>query len=348
MTHKLKYTNFDDNERELLFKYLVQGKTQTFIAEVLNRDPSTVSREIRRDGMTRKSYSPIKASLYAKRKALKRKKKIKLSSDSALTSHVLESLKKRWSPQLTSQMLKRDDTITDTVSHETIYQFIYHMKDLKTKKEIVSHLRRRRSKRKTHKRSTKERTTIRDYKSIHMRPAIAKTREEPGHWEGDLIIGKDHKSAIGTLVDRTTRQVIMVSFKHGYTTKDVVLGFAAAFALLPSHLKKSLTYDRGTEMCGHKKFTELTGIDVYFADPYSPWQRGTNENTNGLIRDYFPKKTDFREIDDRFIKQVELELNQRPRKCLDYSSPEEVFSWFLVNPGRDIHDFLQSQISLVV
>ena len=165
---------------------------------------------------------------------------------------------------------------------------------------------------------------IQDIISISERPQEAEDRIAPGHWEGDLIVGKEHKSALGTLVERTTRLTLLVPLK-GKDAFAVRKAFAREFKRIPSQFKKTLTYDRGSEMSQHKLFTKDTKIQVYFADPYSPWQRGTNENTNGLIRQYFPKGTDFREVSPRMIRRAEERLNSRPRKALNYYTPSEKF-----------------------
>lgn len=333
MTQK-QYSRFSIEEREILHKRLAEKKKQREIAEELSRSKSVISREIRRAGMTRKTYSPIKAERDAAQQSLKRKKKSKLTEDQPLATFVEEKLKVKWSPEQISGVLKNfPPNSTACVSHESIYRYIYSIEDQEHKTALVNCLRRSRKRRRRRKKGSKKRTSIRDLTSIHARPEEVHSREVVGHWEGDLIIGKDHKSAIGTLVERTTRLTIIVSFQGGISTTKVVHGFAAALGVLPPHMKKSLTYDRGTEMSNHKKFTEITGIPVYFADPYCSWQRGTNENTNGLIRAYFPKGTDFRVIDDEALLMAQNELNIRPRKCLNFCTPSEMFDWFTENSG---------------
>lgn len=177
------------------------------------------------------------------------------------------------------------------------------------------------------------RQRIEDIISISERPKEVEQRIVPGHWEGDLIVGKNHKSAIGTLVERTTRMTLLVPLKakNAFAVREA---FAKAFKRVPLGFRKTLTYDRGTEMSEHKLFTEKTKIQVYFADPYSPWQRGTNENTNGLIRQYFPKGIDFKEVSNATIREVERRLNSRPRKKLKFYTPAEKFYELLT--GRKI------------
>ncbi len=345
-----KYKKLTIEEREILFKRLSEGKQQNFIAKELCRDPSCISREIRRAGMNRRTYRPSVAEKNAKQQSLKRRRKYKLLENNDLASIIEDKLKQRWSPEQISGFFKLrfPHTLYMHVSHETIYRYIYSIEDKEHRESLINCLRQSRKRRRPRKRKGSKRTTIRDLVSIHSRPSEIEFREEPGHWEGDLIIGKDHKSAIGTLVERTTRYTIIVPFQNSHTTKEVTLGFAAALGILPSHMKKSLTYDRGTEMAGHKRFTEITGIPVFFADPYSPYQRGTNENTNGLIRDYLPKGTDFILVPDPTIKYIEKDLNLRPRKTLIFFNPNEIFTWFVNNPGKDIHAYFESQYRLVI
>ena len=335
------YSRLSIDEREILYKSLAEGKKQKDIAKALNRDPSTISREIRRDGMNRSTYRPSNAEKDFKRESLKRRRKYKLVEDQELAKIIEDKIKLKWSPEQISGALKKrfPNSTYMHVSHETIYRYIYSIEAKEHRESLVNGLRRSRKRRRSRKKRTGKRTTIRNLVSIHKRPDEVESRETPGHWEGDLVIGKDHKSAIGTLVERTTRFTIIVSFQGSHSTKDVCQAFAAALGVLPSHMKKSLTYDRGTEMAGHQWFTEITGIPVFFADPYCSWQRGTNENTNGLIRDYLPKKTDFRVVTDQRLFDIQDTLNHRPRKTLDFCHPGEMFQWFCQNEGGTTHDF---------
>ena len=210
------------------------------------------------------------------------------------------------------------------ISHESIYQYLYCLPRGELKKELMKGLRQERKMRLDHKAIHARRQRIQDIISISERPKEVEDRIIPGHWEGDLIVGKLHNSAIGTLVERTTRLTLLVPL----IDKDAVSvskAFALAFKRIPKQFAKTLTYDRGTEMAQHKEFTRKTKIQVYFADPHSPWQRGTNENTNGLIRQYFPKGTDFKTIPLSAIKEAERRLNSRPRKALGFYTPSERF-----------------------
>ncbi len=242
---------------------------------------------------------------------------------------VQAKLRLKWSPEQIAQHLKA--TYADTtmnVSHETIYTYLYTLPRGVLRKELIQQLRQGERGRQRRKRDTDRRGQIPNMLSIHERPAEVADRCVPGHWESDLIIGKDHASAIGTLVERTTRTTILVPLK----AKDAVSvrhAFAQTVKRLPKEVFKSITHDRGSEMSQHELFTKQTKVQIYFADPQSPWQRGTNENTNGLIRQYFPKGTDFNLISKAELKRVQTELNQRPRETLNWQTPEESFARLL-------------------
>jgi len=214
------------------------------------------------------------------------------------------------------------------ISHEEIYQHIYVLPRGELKRTLIQALRQEHAYR--HKQSTTKpaetRGRIADMLSIEERPVEVEDRTVPGHWEGDLILGKNKGSALGTLVERTTRYTILVPLGHKKDAETVRESFAAAFCCLPVELKRSLTYDQGKEMSEHQRFTIDTGIKVYFAHPSSPWERGTNENTNGLIRQYFPKGTDFTKISASEIQRVQGLLNDRPRAVLNYLKPDEVIN----------------------
>jgi IS30 family transposase len=216
------------------------------------------------------------------------------------------------------------------VSHETIYFYIYLHSKKSLKDELIKNLRQKRKHRGTRFSDKVKDVKINDRVSIDERPAEVFGREIPGHWEGDLIIGKDHGSAIGTLVERSTRAVILVHLENKQA-ETVRKAFEAEFRKLPTLMKKSLTYDNGTEMAQHKLFTKNTKVQVYFTHPYSPWERPTNENTNGLLRDYFPKGTDLSVHSKTQLKKVQRELNERPRKVLGGDSPAEVFKRMILD-----------------
>jgi IS30 family transposase len=234
-----------------------------------------------------------------------------------LYSFIVEKLKLRWSPQQISMELKKRYPTKKYMqaSHETIYTYLYMLPKGELRKELISYLRQKKRLRKNRKLATDARGKIADMISIHERPKEVEDRIIPGHWEGDLIMGKDHKSAIGTIVERTTRTVILVPLK-AKDAPSVRKAFAKELKTLPSQMTVTLTYDRGKEMSEHKLFTKETNMQVYFCDPHSPWQRGTNENTNMLIRDFFPKQTDFSKFTRKEIKHVQKLLNERPEKRL--------------------------------
>lgn len=309
-------------ERELIFKLLSEKKSISTIAFKLNRHISSIYREI--DRLPQGNYSPTEAHLQALNKSKNSKKKEKLQNKE-LHDYVLGKLYNYWSPEQISKRLLIDypDNNSMRVSHETIYRFIYKIKDFEEKRKIIRCLRQRKKKRYSRKGKKRKRTNIVNLISIRKRPKECEEREELGHWEGDLIIGKDHKTAIGTLVERTLRYTLIVPLIAKKDTVTTVISFAKAFECFPDSLKKSLTYDRGTEMAWHEVFTKKTGIKVYFADPHSPWQRGTNENTNGLIRQFFPKKTDFSKYTEQDFQKVQELLNNRPKKVLGFMTPKE-------------------------
>lgn len=308
-------------ERETLFKLLAQKIPIVEIAKFLNRHRSTIYKEINRIPC---AYSPSVAQNDANLKSMNSKKNIKLQNEE-LQKFVKTKIFEYWSPEQISGRLKllypNDQKMK--VSTEAIYQFIYNLENDVEKINLITHLRRKKKKRHSRKNKNEKRGKIPNIKSIHERPKSVETRNDLGHWEGDLIIGKDHKSAIGTLVERKTRFTIIVSLPNGKKSETVVNAFIDEFKQLPLGLKKSLTYDRGTEMSYHSRLTTQTGVIVYFADPHSPWQRGSNENTNGLIRSFFPKGTDFSNYSKKAFEKAQNFLNNRPRKVLKYLTPNE-------------------------
>jgi IS30 family transposase len=217
-----------------------------------------------------------------------------------------------------------------SVSHETIYQYIYVQAKGELKKELISMLRQHKPKRQKRGMELEKRGTIPDMISIEQRPAEVADRSVPGHWEGDLIVGKDHKSALGTLVERSTRYLLLVHLE-GKDAESVRKAFAKKLQSMPRDLKRSLTYDRGKEMAQHKQFTVSTKMQVYFCHPHSPWQRGTNENTNGLVRDFFPKGTDFTKVSKQEVSKIQRWINERPRETLNDKTPIEAIKELLSN-----------------
>jgi len=322
------YTQLNHYEREQIAILWARRLSSTEIGRRLGRDPSTIRRERKRLG-PRTPYSPLRAQHHAeKRQKIPRTKK-KLST-ALLSTIVEEKLRLQWSPEQIAHFLKKQyaGDITMQVSHETIYTYLYTLPRGSLRKELIAQLRQGARGRQRRKRDTDRRGQLPNMLSIHERPREVADRCVPGHWESDLIVGKNHNSAIGTLVERTTRTTILVPLK----AKDAVSvrrAFAQTVKRLPKEVFKSITHDRGSEMAQHELFTRDTKVQIYFADPQSPWQRGTNENTNGLIRQYFPKGTDFNHVSTAELKRVQTLLNQRPRKTLNWETPEESFARLL-------------------
>jgi len=322
----MKYSRMTIEEREQIFALVNQGKTNRQIAEAVNRAHTTISKELRRCG-TKFEYSPSKAHKQARGKDPFRGRKRIIDFRPEVFREVLEQLFVKHSPEQISKSLKKEhaDEPLRWISHESIYRYIYAFPRGELRKLFTSFLRSRRRHRKDRSKVHSRRGQIPDATPISERPKEVEDRKVPGHWEGDLIIGKNHKSALGTLVERTTRLVILVPIKGTKDAKTVREAFAEVLNEIDPAVRLSMTYDRGTEMAEHRALTEATGVKVYFADPSSPWQRGTNENTNGLIRQYFPKKTDFSKVTIEEIKFAQNELNERPRKVLDWDTPKKAF-----------------------
>lgn len=313
-------------EREEISRALVTGHSIRSIAARIGRAPSTVSREIKRNG-GQASYRASQADSAACERA-HRPKRCKLAQNRALAGIVAEKLRALWSPEQIAGWLKHTYPGDESrhVSHETIYRTLFIQARGALKKELLEHLRRTRPMRRSrhYTQKTEIHGRIIDAISISERPASAEDRAVPGHWEGDLLIGS-HNSQIATLVERQTRYVMLVKVPTK-DTQTVVNALVKNARKLPQELYKSLTWDRGTEMHGHKQFTLATDVKVYFCDPKSPWQRGTNENTNGLLRQYLPKGIDVSTYSQAKLNGVARQLNERPRKTLGYRTPAEMFS----------------------
>lgn len=319
-------------EREEISRALAVGQSIRQIALRLERAPSTVSREINRNG-GRRSYRANQAEQAAWERA-SRPKPCRLAQLPKLAQLVAEKLQIQWPPEQIAGWLKRTyPDATYQVSHETIYRSLFIQARGALKKELLEHLRRSRAMRRSrhHTQKTENHGRISDTLSISERPAVAEDRAVPGHWEGDLLCGSKN-SQIATLVERRSRYVMLVKVK-GKDTETVVNALIENAQRLPQELYRSLTWDRGKEMAGHKRFTLATDIQVYFCDPQNPWQRGTNENTNGLLRQYFPKGTDLSLYSQDELDQVARQLNERPRKTLGYSTPVECFNHAVASTG---------------
>lgn len=319
------------NEREEISRCLAQGKSFREIARVISRHVSTVSREVKQAGMNKYTYRAARSDRRAVRNAGKRKKgKHKLGTNRQLWEYVQDKLALRWSPEQIARSLKKlyPDGQAMRISHEAIYTYLYVLPRGELKKRMLEMLRRERKRRHKRKNAGKIERKLEDMISIEERPAEVADRTVPGHWEGDLLIGRNRQSALGSLVERTTRFVALVPLRDR-TAEEVRKAFAREMKSLPAQLKRSLTYDQGREMAEHKLFTRDTNMRVYFAHPASPWERGTNENTNGLIRQFFPKGTNFNKVTRKEIKDVQDMLNGRPRETLNWENPSEVIQQVL-------------------
>jgi len=320
-------------EREEISRAMMAGHSIRSVATHLGRAPSTISREINRNG-GRGWYRANGADQAAWDRA-RRPKICKLAENRRLANIVAGKLQGLWSPQQIAGWLNltypEDENYR--VSHETIYRSLYIQARGALKKELLQHLRRTRAMRRSrhHTQKTETHGRITDTVSISERPATVEDRAVPGHWEGDLLFGNS-TSQIATLVERHTRYVMLVKVA-GKDTETVINALIKNARKLPQELYKSLTWDRGKEMAAHKRFTLATDIKVYFCDPHSPWQRGSNENTNGLLRQYFPKGTDISNYSQAHLNAVARKLNGRPRKTLNYATPAERFSQSVATTG---------------
>lgn len=312
-------------EREEISRGLAAKDSCRQIARRLGRAPSTISREVVASGI-RGPYRAWRADAQAERRAT-RPKTAKLVTVPRLRAEVERGLHQLWSPQQIAARLIKDfpDDLEMRVSHETIYQSLFVQGRGALRKELTHSLRRGRAHRRPLQRLSKP-GQLRDMVLISDRPAEVADRAVPGHWEGDLILGAHAQSAIGTLVERQTRFVMLVPLLDGRLAEDVKKALMKAIRKLPAHLRRSLTWDRGKEMAAHVPFTVATGVQVYFCDPHSPWQRGTNENTNGLLRQYFPTHTDFSHFTQRQLNTIAAQLNGRPRQTLGWQTPAEAFA----------------------
>jgi len=312
-------------EREEISRGLADRESARSIALRLGRAPSTIIREITAGG-GRESYR----AWAAQHQAMQRRRRpmpAKLATCTKLRREVEAGLNKRWSPEQISKRLCEDHPANPEmrVSHETIYQSLFVQARGALRKELTECLRTGRTLRRPQARA-EQRGRIRDMVMISERPAEVEDRAVPGHWEGDLILGKAGRSAIATLVERTTRTVLLMALPGDHSAERVKEALVAKIQTLPEFLRASITWDQGREMAQHLAFSVATDVAVYFCDPHSPWQRGSNENTNGLLRQYFPKGTDLSVHSQAYLDSVAAELNDRPRKTLGWRKPHEKLS----------------------
>jgi transposase, IS30 family len=343
------YRRLSIEERERIHAGMAAGESIRAIARALGRAPSTVKREIDQNlhhqrygtpggrGPTRRvpwNYSPHHAQVRADRAARRRVRPAKLVTNQRLREEVQARLGRKHSPEQIARRLREEfpDQPEMWVSHETIYQSIYVQGRGALKRELAACLRTGRAVRRPHRTAQARQTRIKDMVHISQRPAEVEDRAVPGHWEGDLITGAENKSAIGTLVERTTGFVMLLHLPERHGALEVQEAMTTTIGLLPEQLRKTVTWDQGIEMANHAQITVATDVAIYFCDPGSPWQRGTNENTNGLLRQYFPKGTDLSGYHRDYLTFVANELNDRPRRRLDWKTPKEALRRLLSNP----------------
>lgn len=326
-----KHRRLTLKERVIIQALLHENKTKAYISKKLNRSRSTISREVNKLGANPKvDYDPYLAHWCAKQDYLNKRNLDKISMHKKLRFYVFKGLLSQWTPEQISGRIK-DDYPNDpimSISHESIYRYIYTHPQASLNKKLIKLLVRKKTRRRPAKKRRGTGSKILNQVSIDSRPKHIELRNEIGHWEGDLMIGKNHKSAIGTIVERKSRYTIIVKLESK-KADEVAKMFSEKLNQLQPVFKKTLTYDNGIEMAKHEKITQNTGMKIYFAHPYSSWQRGTNENTNGLIRRYLPKGTDFNKIDEKTLMIIQQKLNNRPRKIIGYKTPKEIMDYEL-------------------
>jgi IS30 family transposase len=310
-------------ERERIFEGVLRGESDAEIARALGRHRSTIGREIKRTCQERWRYRPLAAERRRGQRA-RRPRSGKLASNRRLLTCVEQGLSACWSPEQISARLKRDhpEDRGMRISHETIYRSLYVQSRGELRRQLTKQLRTGREKRKRQG-QLERRGHIADMVAISQRPPEVEDRAVPGHWEGDLLVGARNQSFVVTLVERHTRYVMLAGLGRDRRTERVIAALRTQIQTLPSHLTRSLTWDQGHELAAHKTFSVQTGVDVYFADPHSPWQRGSNENTNGLLRQYLPKGSDLASVTQPQLDEIARQLNGRPRKTLDWMTPAE-------------------------
>lgn len=319
------YRRLTLEEREELSLGLGQGCSLRALATELGRSASTLSREVRRNAPGREPYRAAAAEAYARHRRCRVRARC-LDARPRLRRWVFRRLRRCWSPQQIAAGLRQafpgDPRMR--LSHEAIYTYLYILPRGALRRELLSYLRQHRKRRRPRSQGEDRRGRIPEMVSIEERPADVADRTVPGHWEGDLLMGRGNRTAVGTLVERTTRALILVPLK-AKDAESVRRAYARELKSLPRQMRLTLTYDRGKEMAEHRLFTQETRMAVYFAHPQSPWERGTNENTNGLLRQFFPKGTDFSRLSRCEIKRVQHLMNERPRRVLGWQSPYEAF-----------------------
>ena len=356
----LTYQQVSTQERSVIMAMKLQQASARSIAHVLGRAPSTITRELRRNGYKSQSelgpmgrpriaggYDACRAGVRCRRVRRQACPQRKLHVDGALWAQVRMLLEQRWSPMQIAATLKREHPEQRALqaSHETIYTAIYAVPRGALRKELVALLRQGRGARKPRSRGTDRRGALQDIVSIHVRPPEVEDRLMPGHWEGDFIKGARNQSSVGVLVERSSRLVLLAKMQDA-TASSALQGFSAKLNSIAAPLRQSLTYDQGKEMAQHAKLSATTGVRVYFCDPHSPWQRGTCENTNGLLRQYLPKGADLSVYSQQQLDAIADSLNTRPRQTLDWRTPLQVFALALSTASQASETTQPSYVAL--
>lgn len=329
-----KYQQLQPEDRVTLASLQQQNHSVRSMARLLGRSPSTISRELARNTVFGR-YASQAAQQSCLRRRRQARPQRKLQADTILFGVVHHFLLQRWSPEQIALALARlyPKGHEYRVSHETIYNCIYAQPVGELKRDLIACLRQAHNKRLPRSKGQDRRGQIPDMLSIHVRPPEVQDRLFPGHWEGDLIKGAGNASAVGTLVERTSRLLILVKLPHPHpaSAAHVLQAFSDKLNSIAQPMRQTLTYDQGREMALHKQLTQQTGVAVYFCDPHSPWQRGSNENTNGLLRQYLPKGTDLSGYSQEQLDAIADQINNRPRKGLGVRSPVAVYRELLIN-----------------
>ena len=328
-----KHRRLTLKERIIIETLLNENKTKAYISKRLNRSRSTISREVNQWTQNDKgNYDAHLSHWCAKDDYLNKRNLDKISTYSLLKFFVYKGLLSNWTPEQISGRIKElyPNNPIMSISHEAIYRHIYTRPQASLNRKLIKLLVRKKTRRRRPKKRRGTGSKIINQVSIDNRPKHIELRKEIGHWEGDLMIGKNQKSAIGTIVERKSRYTIIIKLKSR-KSDEVAKMFSEKLNQLQQIFKKTMTYDNGIEMAKHQNITQNTGMRIYFAHPYSSWERGTNENTNGLIRRYLPKGTDFNKIDEKILNNIQQKLNNRPRKIIGYKTPMEIMNYELKN-----------------
>ena len=321
------YEQLKPEERATMMLMEREGSSGRAMARALRRSPSTISREMARHRVEGQPYDATRAGNRARERRFQRRQRPKLGPDTILFGVVEHFLREGWSPEQIAGTMQRQypQQPEQRVSHETIYNALYVMPKGALRTDLLNCLRQRRRVRRPRARGEDRRGRIQDMRSLHVRPAEVEDRLIPGHWEGDLIKGAFNRSAVGTLVERSSRLVLLVWVENA-SALAALEGFSRVLNGVPEPMRKTLTYDQGKEMSEHQRLTDMTGVAVFFADPHSPWQRGSNENTNGLLREYLPKGTDLSGHTQDELNAIAWKLNNRPRKLHGFRTPLQVYN----------------------